>query len=1254
MIIKKELGHRGGKYNLTTSQTEDQCGCQITGLAILPVRYTVVPTYLGRPKPQWANLSSVTKVSLSEGYQYHVRRLREGYLYVYLPAEMGDDKWQVYSINKNGDLFKQPSNSAIKTADQINESGEYQCPNLTKNSLHNAFITLPNPQYQQKIFIAYSECIWSDETLQLHQQAPEKRMQLVEPEQWKNQGSSNDSSTVANQSNIEQILDFDPQFERSLLPYDKQDSVTGKLTLGDEGDDVDEAKKTAKFNYTDQLSYDQKGLNGDITKAYGFDDKILKKNTTCYPWTEQQSTISSLSQTMTRFSQGYSPILLAIDDPLGIAHELNGYYSEIFAKNEQYRQEREFEFNAKESYEYAMEILAHQESSKNDFKLSFTEHPYLKKVMETQKIERSSELPIFSNYNQLSVLIYSKYQGRINSFSSVRPMIVIDNFSSNLPLGTWGRDIYNYEKGQFLHGSDLGQYSINEINGYHACADYRTYNTIDKTNLQINLVKNLENYANRHLSYFEQNESRFIQEREQKIQDIRKKYAKCLKTENFDKKYQSLLEQIANIAEDRVKQSINWIKQSNFYLHLQDFRENEWIELISSDERDIELLNNQEEIDQALADNEITATEAEQLKKVNIYGILYGSFIERSIAGFELTETGKSQLKQWFMFENLEKDDSNAILWQALAHGSQDIVKDIQRFIKSAKSLKSSADIDEVFTMTLTGKLLSYYKKVQGFLNAVENYHDALNDLQEIEEKQSVITKKVFPSFNVKNPKKSPLLKLFLSKPNLSINNTLLKLANRMFILPNNMVQLVNIPVAYLFHLTLCGIPKQSIKFYLSAQKNINQLILTSPASTKVSLPGGVVGQLTGKVREKILARNAEYLRLEQKKHEAITEKIFKIYKNQVPETLKTDKETFKKITPERSSGSKDARIAMLIGIFEAYNWYRLIQQQQELESDEFWTKEIIKSSLSLSAIATEIVAQYTKIARGKNSVAFGRTKVLSGIMGMAVSLWVTAERGIGAYEELKEGNITLAFLQMLSGAGYLTSGGLSLSASITYHNPWLRKVVTKQMEAKYKASLKGGNINGTLSRTLKGEFSKKAVRKIVKQEVIKRAIAIQAAKMATKRVILLGTGFWLGVALLLLDVVISYVKDDELESWLKKCALGEKYKDSSAYQNIEQQKTKFEKVLESMFGITKEALNSKLSDPVDEPTNNDSHQSTAFNEYDALLLISQDLVLQKANREALLEQAKKDKAYAEQYAKDAQYSYPGGISVQDVFGYWF
>lgn len=53
---------------MATSQTEKTCGCQTAGLAILPVRYTVVPTYLERAKPNWVNLPSVTNVPLAEGY----------------------------------------------------------------------------------------------------------------------------------------------------------------------------------------------------------------------------------------------------------------------------------------------------------------------------------------------------------------------------------------------------------------------------------------------------------------------------------------------------------------------------------------------------------------------------------------------------------------------------------------------------------------------------------------------------------------------------------------------------------------------------------------------------------------------------------------------------------------------------------------------------------------------------------------------------------------------------------------------------------------------------------------------------------------------------------------------------------------------------------------------------------------------------------------------------------------------------------
>lgn len=1207
---------------MTNTQTEQTCGCQTKGLAILPVRYTVVPTYIERPKPQWANLSSVTKVPLSEDYQYHVRRMREGYLYVYLPAELGDDQWQIYSIDNEGNLFKQPSNAAAKPACEIKESGESQCPELTKNSSHNCFITIANPQYQQKVYIAYSEFIWSDLTLKRHQQAPEKRMQLVDPAQWQNQSSSTNSATVATQSNLEQILDLDPQFNRSLLPYDEQHLVKADLSLNEEGTEVEKPK----FNYTDQLSYNKNGQkdkqDGDKAQPYGFDDKVLKKNTTCHPWTKPQDIASSLSRAMDKHSQGYSPILLAIDDPLGIAHELNGYYSEIFAKNEQYRQEREFEFNAKESYEYAMEIFTQKELA-DDFKLPFTEHPYLKRVMKTQKIERSSELPIFSHYNQLSVLIQEQYYGKVNSLKYIEHMSISERFESHLDYNLRYKQYYDSERKKFCYEEDLKKYGYNRIKNYYRDTSlYATMiNGIGKTKFQKSEIEHLEKkHVNNKLSYYNDNEINFIKAREEKLKDIREKYAKCLKTENFDQKYQSLLEQIAKIAEKRVKQLINWIKYSDFYLHLQDLKGNEWIELTSSDEQIIALLDNQSEIDQALADNEITEEEAEKLKKVDIYGIIYGAIIERSTSGLELTQAGKEQIEQWFMFDNLERDDHNAILWQALAYGSQDIVTDIQRILKSAVSIDASADVDEVYATTLLGKLASYYKKVQGFLNAVENYRESFDKAQAVIKASPSIVK-VAESLGATMPKDSFLFKIFTSKSALWINNTVLRLSNFMFVIPNTLIQLANIPVAYLFHLSLCGIPKNRAKAYLDAQKNINRFIFNSPLQTKVTLPGGVVGELAGKERQKILARNAKFLHLQDMKHKTMADKLFNNYENKMPEALKHDMTTIKQMDAVKSGGTKDARLALLIGIFEAYNWYQLKQQQEELGLDEFWTKEMIKSSLALTAITAEIVAQYSKVVRGNNSVAFGRTKILSGFLGMAVSFWIAYERAGDVYHEGKKGNTTLALLNLLSGMGYFASGIFSFKASLTYYIPWLNRKIIKE-----------------------------GARKGISQAIINRVIAINTAKIMARRVLYLGRGFWVGLILIGFDVGISMVKDDDLEKWLKYSALGKESDDTDAHQDIGEQKEKFIKVLQSMFGITREALNNNLQDSADRVTNSDNDSLTTFNEYDALLLISQDLARQQANRESLLREAIHEQKRIDEYNEEAKYQNPRAGSIPDIF----
>ncbi|WP_392562402.1 T6SS effector BTH_I2691 family protein [Orbus sturtevantii] len=1223
---------------MTNAQTEKACGCQSNGLAILPVRYTVVPTYLQRQKPQWANLPSVTKVPLEQGYQYHVRSLREGYLYVYLPAEMGNNKWQVYSIDETGRLFKQLSTVATKSASEIIESNDYLCPKLNRNNSHNSFITIANPQYQQKIYIAYSEFPWTEETLKRHAQAPEQRMQTVDPASWQAGRSSSQSATIATQSNIEQVLDFDPQLDTRLLPYDDQHLVKINATLNDE-----EAAKAPRFNYIDALSYDKHGDDGDTSKAYGFNDRVLNKNTTCHPWTKQQNQSQRLASTMQDYSPGYTPILLAIDDSLGIAQELNGYYTEIFAKNEQYRQEREFEFNAKESYDYAMQILIQKEWM-DDFKLPFTEHPYFKRVMKDKKITRSAELPVFSSYNQLSVLVYEQLYGRPKSYFDVANIAVnTDQFNASLPAFT-GQDFFIIEREQFLYGSDMSTSRRDARAADYRVPGYRNFSREKKAIQFAHTTEHIEKYAADMIARYKDNETAYQRARESDIAKIQQKYAKHLQTEPFDKQYQRLLTKISEIAEVRVKHVIRWLKQSDFYQHLQDLNGNEWLAVNGLDEYAKEELDNQLEIDLALADNEISEADAQELQKVNLCGIIYSSIVERSTAGLELTETGKAQMDEWFSNDKANQDNSDGLMWRAVANNSDKILIEIQQLLANAKTTDENVTIDEVYSSTKVGKLASYYKKTQGFLNTVENYKKALINAKEATTAMPGILS-VAKQLGIQPPKEGRLLKLFTSKPALSINNAILRLSNIIFSPVSATAQIPNTALSYLFHFSLCGVPKAGSIAFLRSQDALNNFVLKSPRQIQVNLPGGVIGEVTGSERQKILARNAKFLRIQKVYYSNTKQILNNTYRSNIQEILiksynadnkklstvgmwKEDtKGIFKGITsePKVSNGIKDTRLALIIGIIEAYNWWKLKQKRQDLASDEFWDLEMTKSTLALSAITAEVVAQYTKVARASESLAAGRTKILSGLLGGAVSVWSAWERSLAAGDAFSQGNNWIGTLNSINIGLYGLSGLTTGFASFTYHIPWLEHKIRR-----------------------------KALEKGISHAVLSRVLAINTAKYMAKRTLLLGAGFWLGVLALCIDAWIWYITDDEFEKWLQKSALGTENSTATAYQKIYEQKEAFKTVLESMFGINEQVLHIDEQNHIavknDAVMDSDDSSDSEFNEYDALLLISQDFERQKLARASILASEQNKQQIGNKHNAEAKSINVTGYSVPNIF----
>lgn len=1198
--------------------TEKQCGCQTQGLAILPVRYTVVPTYLKMTSPTWAKLLKVTAVPLNSDYQYHVRSMRNGFLYVYLPNEIGDDKWQIYTIDFDGNLYRQNSTDDAQTIEELEEGGEFRCPNLKSNETHNKFITIPCPEEQKEIYIAFSEIPWHEEILKNHEQDPKKRMQKISTEQWKGQQEQSlDGATTATKQTIEQILDLNPNFDQQQLPYDDSDKIVASYNI----DNEEEPKKqsSVKVSYSEDLSYNRKGINsntkGGGNQPFGYDNQILKKNTTSTPWTKQQGQAATIANTMTKYSAGYSPLIIAIDDPIGIAKELNGYYNEVFAKNDQYRQEREFEFDALASYEYGVELTIFKEFA-DDFKNIYTDHPYLKRVIQDKKLPESEELPVFSTFNQLSVLIQEELHGKPYCANYTESTAVYYNF---LPKKYRKNKYYEWERNYFLHGKDYSAYQVILANDNpYEVIPYSRYKEYIKYFESPQLIRNkqnldsyfdAENFLSYNLKEYHRKEQKYQQDKINKVNSIKNKYAKCLDTQsvnNLKQQYEKLQQKIIAIAEQRAQQLVSWLRMSNFYQHMKDFDGDIW-EPVSDVDPNEKLIDNQFEVDQARADNEITGDEEQKIaQQINPYGIYYAAVIDKCTSGLELTDIGKLNLKTWLQANNADKDTSESIMVRGLSNNSQILLTDIKTLLEQIENHHEKIELSEVMTTTKVGKIAAYYKKIQGFLNAVNNYHKALEKANKVLNQHPDILGDV-AQFGVKMPGNQRLLKIFLSKPMLGVNNLAVRLCNIMFSPINSslLINQINYYVCFMLHMSFFGLYKKGQQAILQAESRVSNAVVNSKwfkgilPKTK-TLPGGVIMDLTAKQRAADLEGKKEYVKQLHRKNKLISHLLDRKDFNRGAGIIGTqieDIDTNKSVRGGASKGFKDVRLAFIIAAFEIYNWLQIKQQTKGDHNDSFWSAEMIGASLAMTSATTELMYQFVKIVTGSGSTAAGRMKVMSGFLGAAAGLFVAGQKFMKSLKEVEKGNIGLAALNLIISISYLGNAAIGLAASKTYHIPWL------------------------ISR-----LTKRALTKGVSRAVLARAIAIYTAQFMARRVVLLGLSNWIGLIILLIEGVYWYFSDDELESWIKLSALGKRNNDAKAYNDIKKQQAEFKKVLKEMFGIEESTVEvNKQNQPTQKPDiiqQPDSEADADFNEFDALMLITNDL--QRRHEIKLAELAKR------------------------------
>lgn len=325
------------------SQSRAVCDiCRSTGLAILPVRYTLVPDScdvdLGGLSP-----SHVPDADMSAaGLEHALRTMRQGMLYLYYEkGPYGPQYWECYAIAENGTLWRQPS---AMSARPIVGAGLPSCGRSGHDYMRTEFITIPRPDVCGTVWLAYSQHPWTLATLDRYGSDPAlraERMQPIEPARWiRSARAEGDQAPLKDAAGLAPIMEY-------------------RLLDNPSGDPPDLPHISALPAAST--------LDGALNVAR------LRKHGTRYPWSrrdyprnggidprEQRFKLLQQHSSNGRIGsdrQEYPPMLLGLWDAVGAVHELSGYCNDLAACIGQFKRERELEVSAVDQIEQISRLL---------------------------------------------------------------------------------------------------------------------------------------------------------------------------------------------------------------------------------------------------------------------------------------------------------------------------------------------------------------------------------------------------------------------------------------------------------------------------------------------------------------------------------------------------------------------------------------------------------------------------------------------------------------------------------------------------------------------------------------------------------------------------------------------------------------------------------------------------------------------------------------------------------------------------------
>ncbi|WP_338440696.1 T6SS effector BTH_I2691 family protein [uncultured Aquabacterium sp.] len=285
--------------------------CKASGMAILPVRYAVVPKGLTPALPGWTGGDRIKSIPTGSDFHYALRTLRAGFVYIfYSKNAFGANQWETYAITQDGLLIKQPTPAMAQAVALIS------CSRQGHSDARLRHIVVQRPEKCGPTWIAYSEQAWSDETIQAYTNDTKlrnARMQTIHPSTMAT-GSKHNHGATADVAALEGVLEYASGLDTSKLPHDSAATIFSK----EDG---------------------------------SFDAARLGKMSTRTPWHLRKGQAAqdlSAMQARCKKPDGGSntPHVLALWDAIGITHELNGYRNDAAGWLKKYGDERELQLSA--------------------------------------------------------------------------------------------------------------------------------------------------------------------------------------------------------------------------------------------------------------------------------------------------------------------------------------------------------------------------------------------------------------------------------------------------------------------------------------------------------------------------------------------------------------------------------------------------------------------------------------------------------------------------------------------------------------------------------------------------------------------------------------------------------------------------------------------------------------------------------------------------------------------------------------------